>query len=481
VSCLGTGYLSNNELVPFPFEDGQTLPWACFGQRQPISNFAQTALQRCFVDAGIFVRSDLTEEGWPSIGEFSISPASQTIGFTISAAGCNSRLYVSSSSDRFPVASGSCEFGSYVIVLSSEGVRDFIEFCESNNVSPPSQGSSSISGADGDFYLRLCAKCVTGAPIGLSSIKVYDGVRPKSEGPHFVLRGDISIVPGNNMTVSDPDGYENGVALAAVPGSGMGVVPCGCEIGTVQPSPLSSTDGHIRIFNDTCYDLEPLDKVYRIVGGEARPSRNVKIHSKCTACCQCSMYESIVNDRLVPLAEAIRDGKKKIGALLSAYEDGVKKFNLRMSRTSLSDISMSMTGMPTGRKLGSKLEESSVKGRMNRCAFSVIVKNSSFNKVSANIVSLSGTDVIVEATASWSDKEGAPLTMTSGSPSGMVGKNFDIYPGRSLVITFVSSRMEMSSSVSEFKYIGSASVSFSYKNRYGASRNIGTLRRSVEV
>lgn len=543
MSCVGNGYLTANELGPFPFEDGQCLAWSGFGpwsisggkegyhatsleyvdadarwvfswssddgteigtvynsragtdiermsfsvrrisatwiaERHPIANDAQLALQRCFVDAGVFVVSDSIPEGeWPSIGNFSVSSSGQSLGFTLSAGGSHARLSISASSERFPVASGSASWGAYAIVLSSEGIRDLVGFCKSNSVSPPSQGSSSPSGADGDFYLRLCARCVTSRPHGLSSIKVYDGVSPKSDGPHFVLTGDVAIRPGNNMLLSEPD-VTNGIVLGAVPGAGMGAVPCECGSNASVSSPLSSTDGHVRIFNDTCYDIEPVDLGSRTVNGESRPSRNVRLHAKCTACCQCSMYESIVKDRLSPIFSSVKDAKEEIDRLLSVYESAVRAFNERLDRPSLSDVTLSLSGVQIGKNVSPKLSATKVVGKMNRCAFTAVFRNMSFAVVYATISSMSATGSIIDSSASWSDADGSPKEKKSDSRGGMVGTRFSVYPGRSLVVSFVSAIDEMTGSVSKKSFTGSIAIGMSYQqgDRHGT---LGTIRRTV--
>lgn len=494
MSCAGNGYLSGNMLVAYPFEDGQVVEWvssessssSSSSSRQKsmdeICREAQLALQKCFVDALVCVGD--VSSGWPEIGDFSIS--GDEIRFVVSAYGSEKMLSAHPSEEDFIILNGSADFGHYVIVLSSEGIRDLSAFCSRNGIVPasrdfpPSQGSSSSSsGRDGNYFIGICARCVSERHEGLSSISVYDGWNPRESGPHFVLKGDVSVIPGNNMLLSDPD--ENGIEIGAVPGAGLGVVSCGCSGRKAVDSPLKSPDGHTRIFNDTCYDFEPGGFATILVDGKERLSRQLVIHAKCTACCTCEMYASIVNDRLAALATLIRKAKGDIDGLLADYESGVRKFNDRIARPSLSDISMSITGMPTGSNLGSKLKDTSVKGRMGRCAFTAIVRNSSFATVTAHLLSLSGTDIIVEATASWSSEDGSQLSKTSGSATGIVGQQFVLYPGRSLVVTFVSSRSGMSSSVGSWKYNGSASVSLSYRTQAGLSGSLGTLSRSVEV
>ena len=469
MSC-GNGYLTGNMLIPFPFEDGQVLAWPDKAEE------AQLLLDRCFVDAGVSVYGADIADGWPSIGK--LSTGASWISFVLSAGGMERPITISATDARFPIVSGKADFGSYVIVASSEGIRDFLSFCSSNSISPPVPGSSSPSERVGDFFLRLCAKCVTRSPVGLTSIKVYDGVKAKSEGPHFVLKGDVAIKPGNNMLLSEPD--ENGIQIGAVPGAGMGVVPCMCEDNAVVKSPIMSPDGHTRIFNDTCYDIEPWIET-KNEGGVTERIGHIQLHAKCTACCTCAMYESIVNDRLAPLSAIVRQAKADIASHLSAYENAVKRFNQRLLRPTASDVRLSLSGMPVGANLSPKLAETKVKGKMGRCAFTAILRNSSYSVINATVYSLSGSDTVVEASASWSDADGTPKSKTGNAASDIVGQTFSIMPGMSLVVTFVSVKNEMVGAASTGGYKGSISVGLSYSTENGPSGSLGIMRKSVEV
>ena len=469
MSC-GNGYLTGNMLIPFPFEDGQVLAWPDKAEE------AQLLLDRCFVDAGVSIHGADIADGWPSIGKLSMGAS--WISFVLSAGGIERPITISATDARFPIVSGKADFGSYVIVASSEGIRDFLSFCSSNSISPPVPGSSSPSERVGDFFLRLCAKCVTRSPVGLTSIKVYDGVKAKSEGPHFVLKGDVAIKPGNNMLLSEPD--ENGIQIGAVPGAGMGVVPCMCEDNAVVKSPIISPDGHTRIFNDTCYDIEPWIET-KNEGGVTERIGHIQLHAKCTACCTCAMYESIVNDRLAPLSAIVRQAKADIASHLSAYENAVKRFNQRLLRPTASDVRLSLSGMPVGANLSPKLAETKVKGKMGRCAFTAILRNSSYSVISATVYSLAGSDTVVEASASWSDADGTPRSKTGNAASDIVGQTFSIMPGMSLVVTFVSVKNEMVGAASTGGYKGSISVGLSYSTENGPSGSIGIMRKSVEV
>lgn len=469
MSC-GNGYLTGNMLIPFPFEDGQVLAWPDKAEE------AQLLLDRCFVDAGVSIHGADIADGWPSIGK--LATGASWISFVLSAGGIERPITISATDARFPIVSGKADFGSYVIVASSEGIRDFLSFCSSNSISPPVPGSSSPSERVGDFFLRLCAKCVTRSPVGLTSIKVYDGVKAKSEGPHFVLKGDVAIKPGNNMLLSEPD--ENGIQIGAVPGAGMGVVPCMCEDNAVVKSPIMSPDGHTRIFNDTCYDIEPWIET-KNEGGVTERIGHIQLHAKCTACCTCAMYESIVNDRLAPLSAIVRQAKADIASQLSAYENAVKRFNQRLLRPTASDVRLSLSGMPVGANLSPKLAETKVKGKMGRCAFTAILRNSSYSVINATVYSLAGSDTVVEASASWSDADGTPRSKTGNAASDIVGQTFSIMPGMSLVVTFVSVKNEMVGAASTGGYKGSISVGLSYSTENGPSGSLGIMRKSVEV
>lgn len=524
MSCAGNGYLTGNTLVAFPFEDGQSLAWP----HDVSGDDAQSAIQKCFADASVFVdRTGVSDEDWPRIGCFSSSGT--TLSFVLSACGEQVAISVTAGQEPFPIVSGQAPFGSYVIVLCSDAIR---EFCFSG-FPPPVTGTSSTSWREEGCSMRICERCVTVRPAGLDSVRVFDGVAPEEYGtggrgyskgdtcamdgafyvciddvpagsewdgskwdyvslfdtkrrnPSFTLSGDISLKPGNNMLLSDPGG--SGIRLDAVPGAGMGVVPCGCDESRAV-SRLFSHDGHTRIFNGTCYDIEPVFEEIED-GWKTRRIGRLIMHGKCTACCTCEMYASIVNDRLVPLANAIRSAKSAIFSesagsegMLKKYNDAVDAFNERIESATIDDVQVSLTGMPVGKNLSSKLSGTDVSGKMRRCAFTAIVRNSAFQKISVCVRELSaGDDEIVEASASWSDDDGAPKSASFDSAESIVGTTFVLSPGRSLVITFVSRSESMVSSVETGGYRGSISVGLSYLPKNGAFIDLGVVKRSVEV
>lgn len=478
MSGVGSGFLSGNMLVAFPFEDGQCLAW----QGSPEDrNELQIALQACFVDAVLYVDSEeLSEDEWPVIGSFSVS--GNSISFNIGSGPHESdvRVVVVSSAVAFPIVTGSADWGRYALVLSSEGIAGFVSLCSRISVSPPVQGNSSSPGRDGGFWMRICARCITVQPRGLSSLMVYDGVKPRDEGPHFVMRGDVSVRPGNNMRLDEPDELDDmaGMELNAVPGAGLGRCPCSCEGSAGGNAQLAGPDGHARFFNDTCYDLEPREKYYDEEVGMM--TQDLQVHVKCTACCTCQMYEDIVNRRLVPIANAIRQAKSDINKLLEEYNARVEAFNERIKIPRLADVAVTMSAMPIGRNVSPKIKSGKVEGKMSRCAYTVVIRNSSFRSIRIVFSSISGTDSVVESSAAWSDKDGDPLSLTGDSGSEIVGRHFVLYPGRSLVLTYISCKAMKMSSVSTGGFEGKVSASVAYEWE-GAFVSLGSISKSVEA
>ena len=478
MSGIGSGYLSGNMLVAFPFEDGQCLAW----QGSPEDkNELQSALQGCFADAVVYVDSEeLSEDKWPAIGSFSVS--GNSISFNIGSGPHESdvRVVVASSAVAFPIVTGSADWGRYSLVLSSEGLDKLVSLCGRLSVSPPVQVNSSSPGRDGGFWMRICAKCITARPRGLSSLMVYDGVKPRDEGPHFVMKGDVSVRPGNNMRLDEPDELDDmaGMELNAVPGAGLGRCPCMCEDSSGGNAQLAGPDGHVRFFNDTCYDLEPRGKYYDPDVGMV--TQDLQVHVKCTACCTCQMYEDIVNGRLVPLANALRQAKSDINKLLEEYNARVGAFNERIKIPRLADVAVTMSAMPIGRNVSPRIKDGKVDGNMSRCAYTVVVRNSSFSNLRIEFLSISGTDSIVESSAAWSDEGGNPLSLTADSESGMIGRPFVLYPGRSLVLTYISRKSRRVKSVTTGGFRGSVSANVLYQSEDGF-QGLGVVKKSVEA
>lgn len=472
MSGIGNGYLTGNMQIAFPFEDDQCLSW---GHEERLR--LQQALQKCFVDASIsIVDNDIPDNGWPSLGCFIVS--GEVLECRLCVGDDIVSVTICTDGDRFPIIYGKFNRGAYVIVASAEGVSEFVSLCKELSISPPVPTQTSSTERDGAFWLRLCPKCVNIRPISLTSIRVFDGVNAKTDGPHFVLTGDVDVRPGNNFQLAEPDDIENGIELNATPGAGIGRVACVCAETSGGNAALAGPDGHARLFNDTCYDLEVGEKYINKDGLE---TQDFKVHVKCTACCTCAMYESIVNDRLVKLANIVREAKLRIGELHQSYESAVKRFNTRLVRPTLSDVTLTLSGMPIGANVSPKIGNKKVSGKMSRCAFSALVRNSSFSVLMVTVTGMSGTDSIVEAIATWTNEPGEPQEVVSDSAGGVVGNTYTIYPGRSLSITYVSEKNANVSQVVTGGFSGKFAVAIAYMAPDGTARSIGSLRKDVQV
>ena len=73
------------------------------------------------------------------------------------------------------------------------------------------------------------------------------------------------------------------------------------------------------------------------------------------------------------------------------------------------------------------------------------------------------------------------LTSKSKAKTGLAGSTFYLYPGRSLVVNFVSVADEMVGAVGSSTYRGAISVNLSYDGIYGGSGTLGSVTRNVEV
>ena len=468
MNSTGNGYLSGNMLSPFPFEDGYP---GVVNEDAAVLD----AIQRCFVDAGVYVVGLNDEDvSWPSIGMFTVSDG--RLLFSLKVGDSTIEMSAAPSMERFQVISGKADWGTYVVTVSSEGISEIIG--GDSNFAHPVPALSSSTGLDGRFYLRLCARCVTFSPGGLKRILVYDGIGDKSDGPQYILSGEVSIVPGNNFILNNPDGVDAGIELCAKPGAGTGKNPCTCGgIGNTARR-KDALEGHVRLFNDTCYDFEPLDTC------SESTTRVLKVHAKCTACCTCEMYKSIVDDRLAPIARVVRSVKDKIDSNLLDYEGAVEKFNDRIDSPNIEDVQMSLSGMPNFRNFSSELTNTCISGYMRRCVFTFTVRNTSYAVLSVRVLEVAGTDVVVGATAVWSSLEGAPASKKSDDAAGICA-TYNLAAGRSLVITYVSRTNAKSSSVppalNEWKFNGHVKVRLIGHKSDGSVVDLGVATRSISV
>lgn len=436
-------YLSGNCLVNFPFADGQDTQgvFACFADALVYVIGADEPVIRNVTSDGITLRFELA------------------VGQDVE------RLSVARSSVAFPIASGRRSWGSFVFVLSSMGIRSTGAIPET--ICPTPAGSSSLAGEG----LSLAPRCVVHAPRGVTSIKVYDGVRPKSAGPHFTLDGDVSFKPGNNFAFAQVEGV-NGFELRAVPGAGMGVIPCECEEGDDNSkSQLYSEDGHARLFNDTCYDMVP-----------STTDGTIQIHAKCTACCTCQMYEDIVNQRLVSIFNEVKQVKKDLKEYLATYEEAVDKFNKRMKRPAEEDVILTLSCAPQAKNLGSRLSpDGGVLGYMNRAIYTAVIRNNSFFDIDFIVENIEASGEIYEAVASWTlpGKKNMSAVISEGGGPDL----FRVAPGYSLVITYVGVIEDnVHEADTDHAYSGSVTIKAMYYDLIdGVYKELHTYTKGVQI
>ena len=108
------------------------------------------------------------------------------------------------------------------------------------------------------------------------------------------LDGAITLRSGYNMDLeaeaNDAETDVQEITLAAIPGAGLGVVPCDdTSIVFEDPAPPQQlhpdTDGNVRIVGDDCYDVLP-----------DRTAGTIQLQGSCYACCDCDDFTAIGDD-----------------------------------------------------------------------------------------------------------------------------------------------------------------------------------------
>lgn len=136
---------------------------------------------------------------------------------------------------------------------------------------------------------------------------------PSDDGG-FRRTGDIKLVAGYNIQL-DVDVDANGIRIDAVPGAGLGQLPCASE-----PVPLTGssippdTFGNVEIESSECYEVET-----------DREAGTIRIKHLCDPCCDCEDYIAVgelynqvraqylaTHTRVTTLAQAVLD---KLGCL----------------------------------------------------------------------------------------------------------------------------------------------------------------------
>lgn len=396
-------YLTGNRKTRYPFADDSVLS---------ADDATAITVFGCFVDAMVQLSSPYSNSA-PRVTGLSVS--GQTLSFSLidaSGHGEPANLTCSVARDRFSVISDKTSWCWYTFVMSSDGIQEFADAAASD---PELDVSGDV--------VCLSDRCLGRQTPGVSSFHVYGGERKPTKwstrrctrlealalGPDKIVSGDIRLVPGYNMLLEEGSAvaelYEGGssgrVTLNAVPGAGAGRLPCDCSDAVVYKTPgLLSADGHTRLFNDTCYDLIPMK--YSLKTGYLR------MNVKCKACCTCEMYESIVNNRLIPLKDEILADKKSLEETQGTYEENVAKWNDRVRNARPEDIAVTMSSVPLD-SAGTNLRGGDVYGRMNRCGFSLAIRNDSFVEVGITLSDIIANGDVLEAQVSYIDEDLEPV------------------------------------------------------------------------
>jgi len=420
-------YLTGNRKTRYPFADDSVLS---------VDDEKAIAVFSCFVDAMVQLKSPYSE-AVPRITGISIDDP--TLSFSLvdaSGHGDPVDLTCSKSRTRFPVIKGETDWCWYVFVMSSDGIQEFCDAKESDPELDVSEDS-----------VALADRCLGRSAAMVSSIQVYGGEQEPYEGagrrctrleamalgPDFSVTGDVGFKAGNNMRIGQGSAYaslagldsNDSISLNAEPGAGEGRLPCECpEVTTFRTPGLIGEGGHLRLFNDRCYDLVPMlyspKKAY------------LRMHVKCKACCTCEMYAAIVKERLVPLKDTILAAKGSLDGTFATYEENVAKWNKRIQTALPEDIAVSVTAVPLD-AAGTKLRKGEVFGKMNRCGFSVMVRNDSFVTVDITLSDLLANGDVFEAQASYMDENLTPKIIPVSTPF-TVG-NITLPAGRSMTFT----------------------------------------------
>ena len=411
-------YLTGNRRIRYPFADDSLLS---------TSESNMSIILGCFVDAYVQIK-DPNSTITPKVTNISISGT--TLSFNLIGGAEDIVITCTASKDRFITIQNQSDWCWYTFVLSSDGIKEMSEIAQNIDIT--------------NDELFFSDRCLGRSSIGVTSFHIYGGEQKdditgkrytRSEAmlhnPDRVITGDVTLQAGYNISFNNSQSYislsgvsdEKSITLNAIPGSGIGRIPCHCdEIAEFKTPGILSSDGHSRFFNDTCYDLIPIQYSHE--------SADLRVDVKCKACCTCEMYASIVNDKLVPLKDELFGIKDSIEATQSTYEYNVTKWNDRIENAKPEDIVISVTGVPL-QAAATHLSGGKVSGYMSRCSFSATVRNDSFVTVRVELTDLTSNGDIFEKQVSYIDESLEPKIIKM--PGNVA--NFTLPPGRSATMT----------------------------------------------
>lgn len=428
-------YLTGNRKIRYPFAEDTVLS---------TEDSMALLVFGCFIDAFIQPKS-LSADIDPYISGISMDGGvlSFSLHGTVGGEDVSVPLTCSSSRlDRFPIVNGQTEWCWFTFVMSSAGISEYAD----------AQASDKPVGDISGDVVRFSKRCLGYySSMEVTSLRVYGGERMnEAAGRRYtrrevmeleeagvdvcdaVLDGHVTFKTGYNMSFSpgladlDLLGEQNtgDITFNASPGAGLGRLPCRCVDTLVYKTPgLLSKDGHTRLFNDTCYDLVP-----RLFSAK---SSELMMHVKCKACCTCEMYEDVVNKRLAPLKDSILESRDTLDEVLDTYTENVKKWNKRLKTATPDDIVVTVSAVPLDAAATDLTGTRNVSGKMNRCGFSVMVRNESFVMVDVSFDGVISNGEVFESQLSYMDSSKTPVIVPA--PSGVA--RVTLPPGRSVTLT----------------------------------------------
>lgn len=466
-------YLTSNRLIRYPFADNSVVNT---GNPKTDSELKSRLLFGCFSDAAIQMKASFTFED-VKITQLAIQ--GHTLKFAITNGHTSTVLSCTRTTTKFPVVYGATDWCWYTFVLSSDGIRALEENVESvGNVT-----SQTFS---------LNTKCLGVNPPQVTSIAIYGGsrineltgkrltlVEALSEKPDVIVTGDTGIREGYNIKLGAgiiPLSFlsaENSIVINAVAGAGMGTAPCSCikkEVEFKTPG-LIASDGNLRLFNDTCYDLVPNKKP---AVESDKIEGTLEINAKCKACCTCDMYASIVNDQLVPLKERIIHSRDMVTKVFSTYEDNVTKWNERIANASPEDVVISLTGVALD-AAGTNLIGGDVAGRMSRCGYTLTIRNDAFVPLEIRLSQFSSNGAPFEAQVSYMQDADTPVVMPLDLSQPEIC-SITLVAGRTLTVTYFTRLSSMSKTDRQQGFLSSMKV-----EAYQGTRQIISTTKTLMI
>lgn len=202
------------------------------------------------------------------------------------------------------------------------------------------------------------------------------------------IKGKVQLFAGTNMYVGQDtnigasisidsplsDFGGNAIVLAALPGYGLGTVPCDdkesdCEnIGNLVPD----DEGNLVIEADQCFQVSADERI--------------KITGRCTACCQCDSFVDIGEKLAAHSVQTMNDWVTLMSAS-KIYNDYAKKFNLSLCKVSKDELLVKCVAAAQKIDAGAahSLDLSTISGSVDRAQGVLTITNTSIEDVNVSV------------------------------------------------------------------------------------------------